>query len=358
MTECPKCLYRFASAQALRRHLALKVGCDAKLFQCEKCSRKFLNNSTCTRHEAKCTGQDKRLKPTLADAQRVAVERGGKCLTETEIENTRQMVRLQCRKGHEWDAVFKNLLYMGTWCPECSGRKQLTLKDAQQVAHDRGGSLLSEEYDNTYTRMSWKCGDADHKPWLATLNSVKNYGTWCPECYGNAKHTLADAVRLAGSRGGKCLPTQYVNAVEPMMWQCDKQDTHIWAASYHGIHNGTWCPYCKWKNEAECRDILEELLGESFPTIKKAPWLDGMDLDGWCAKLGLAFEYNGKQHYEYSPFFHRNGMEDLHAQQARDAKKEEMCNDTWLTLLTIPYHVDKEEYIADQLRLLGYMQPC
>lgn len=36
-------------------------------------------------------------------------------------------------------------------------------------------------------------------------------------------------------------------------------------------------------------------------------------------------EFNGKQHYEYSPIFHINGIEDFEKQELRDKNLRKLC---------------------------------
>lgn len=44
-----------------------------------------------------------------------------------------------------------------------------------------------------------------------------------------------------------------------------------------------------------------------------------MELDCYNEKLGIAVEYNGRQHYEYSPHFHHNDPMEFQEQRQRDS---------------------------------------
>ena len=46
-----------------------------------------------------------------------------------------------------------------------------------------------------------------------------------------------------------------------------------------------------------------------------------MELDMYNKEIGVACEYNGKQHYEYVPYFHRGGRLEFEAQVERDARE-------------------------------------
>lgn len=54
-----------------------------------------------------------------------------------------------------------------------------------------------------------------------------------------------------------------------------------------------------------------------------------------------AIEYNGRQHYEYTPFFHKNGHDDFEKQVRRDVLVEKWCIENGYKFLEIPYYLSK-----------------
>jgi len=116
----------------------------------------------------------------------------------------------------------------------------------------------------------------------------------------------------------------YVRSVFNLKWQCAKG--HTWEASFNNIKNcGQWCPSClSSRSEKECRTIFEDVLLEKFPT-KRPKFLKGLELNEYNPDLQIAFEYNGKQHYEHVEFFHKGKVSNFKAQLARDQKKYEIC---------------------------------
>lgn len=59
----------------------------------------------------------------------------------------------------------------------------------------------------------------------------------------------------------------------------------------------------------------------------------------------IFIEYNGIQHYQYTPFFHKGGEIDFEKQLYRDAMLRDYCNDNNIELLEIPYNLsDKGMY--------------
>ncbi|CAE6858636.1 hypothetical protein R75461_07860 [Paraburkholderia nemoris] len=50
-----------------------------------------------------------------------------------------------------------------------------------EVAHERGGRCLSEEYLGSKVKLVWQCG-LGHV-WASTPNTVVRLGHWCPNCF-------------------------------------------------------------------------------------------------------------------------------------------------------------------------------
>ena len=290
------------------------------------------------------------VKLTLKDCQDLAISKNGKCLSNEYINNRTKM-EWECEKGHKWSARLYNIK-LGKWCPSCAGVVKLTLKDCQDVAISKNGKCLSNEYKNIETKIEWEC-EKGHK-WSATMDSVKNTGTWCPNCAGNFKLTLKDCQDLAISKNGKCLSNEYINNRTKMEWECEKG--HKWFTSMTILRNlGCWCPTCSGnKSEELCREIFEDNLLEKFPK-KRPEWLHGLELDGYNEELNIAFEYNGIQHYEYNEHFHRGDVEIFEAQKERDRMKYRICREKKVNLVIIPYQYDYrnaeelEDYILNEL---------
>ena len=285
-----------------------------------------------------CAGKNKL---TLKECQFLAISRGGKCLS-TEYINTHTYMEWKCKEDHTWFAIFNSVKDCCTWCPTCAGYAKLTLQECQELAISKGGKCLSTEYINTQTYMEWKCKEESHPSWLANFKSVKHGNTWCAVCAGN-KLTLKECQDLAISKGGKCLSTEYINAHISMEWKCKEESHPSWLAIFKSVkHGNTWCPDCsKSRSEKLCREILEEYTGLSFTSIRPN-WLknsvsgNNLELDGFCEDLRLAFEYQGKQHYEYIHHFHRKEG-DFERQQDRDKLKLDLCKKHDIDVLIIPH---------------------
>merc|ERR1712226_996679 len=89
-------------------------------------------------------------------------------------------LRWQCAEGHQWEASLNSIKNGGSWCPTCAKlRSCLSIEVAKDIAAARGGICVSERYDNIFAHLLWRCSQGHE--WSANLNNVKQ-GTWCPYC--------------------------------------------------------------------------------------------------------------------------------------------------------------------------------
>ncbi len=114
------------------------------------------------------------------------------------------------------------------------------------------------------------------------------------------------------------------------------------------------------KGEEECRRAIEKLTGKAFPQSRPSflySAINGghnLELDCYCPELKLAIEYNGRQHYEFNPYFHKNKEAFLNTRY-RDDMKERLCRENGVRLIVVPYTVKITkiyDYIKDKLKLL------
>ena len=106
------------------------------------------------------------------------------------------------------------------------------------------------------------------------------------------------------------------------------------------------CPECskKYKYEQICYNILKKKLGindiERYHAVKCFdPILNKertLYIDLYSKSLNKAFEYDGPQHYDNTPWFH-NSLEEYKDQVRRDNLKEEYCKSNNIQFLRITY---------------------
>lgn len=92
----------------------------------------------------------------LARLQAAAARQGGVCLTEAYV-GANSRYRFRCVREHEWEARASHIL-AGTWCRICLTLSQrLTIEEAQRIALERGGQCLSTEYVRSREKLHWLC---------------------------------------------------------------------------------------------------------------------------------------------------------------------------------------------------------
>jgi len=154
--------------------------------------------------------------------------------------------------------------------------------------------------------------------------------------------TLGDIQALAEQRGGQCLSSAYLGHHTKHLWQCNQG--HQWKATTNSVNRGSWCPTCGTsRGEQLCRAVFEAIFGTPFPSCFP-DWIVNpktgrkLQLDGYAEEEQMAFEYQGKQHYQHVPRFHEGvSLEKL---QGRDALKAQRCVGEGVTLVVIPRFPD------------------
>ena len=297
---CPKCGYSRGGAARLGNNLAeagrIAEGHGGRCLATEtapantpipwRCSEghEWLASLSNVRRKTWCpqcykAGGRKLRSDNLGEAQKLADERGGRCL-ETENFRAKAKVRWECSKGHQWSTQMC-VVKRGSWCPTCSN---------EQMGVDR---IL----DN-----------------------------------------LARARDLAARKGWKCLETENFQANASIHWECE--NSHKWRTSLSNILAGAGCSQCTNKSEGFCSEVLHAIFpGHSFVKRRGIPWLPLSDkgrcleLDLYSEELSLALEYNGPQHYV--AFDYLGGQELLDRIQEHDRRKVDACVSEGVCLITI-----------------------
>lgn len=124
------------------------------------------------------------------------------------------------------------------------------------------------------------------------------------------------------------------------------------------------------KHEERCREIFQDLFGSKFKScrpdfLKNPATKKNLELDGYCPHIrtklgkGLAFEYDGKQHAEYVPHFHKKGAKEFVYQAKKDSFKDMKCKQEGILLIRIPHFIvfnDLERYIKNRCRQEGLLK--
>ena len=114
---------------------------------------------------------------------------------------------------------------------------------------------------------------------------------------------------------------------------------------------------CKKKHEHRCREILEDIyyphkFPSSRPNFLKNPSTGkNLEIDCYNHQLKIGLEYQGRQHTEYMPYFHRT-RQDFEYQLHKDKYKKMQCQRVGIKMIYVPHTVKYDDlftYIQSQL---------
>lgn len=121
----------------------------------------------------------------------------------------------------------------------------------------------------------------------------------------------------------------------------------------------------KSKKEGQMQYLLNKILPEAeyidngYYSFLPSPKDHPMQMDRYYPELKLAFEFNGKQHYQFNSYMH-SSKESFEYLKTCDALKAKLLKQRGIRLITIKYDKDitfgylvrrlKEEGLLDELR--------
>jgi hypothetical protein len=201
------------------------------------------------------------------------------------------------------------------------------------AAAKRGGKCFSTKFEGVKHKIKWSCGRDNHPPFLSTPDNVLNSNKWCPLCgeekKGRDYRPIEDVVNRVKERGGEIVSFQdeYKGYNTRVVIKCS--DGHTWPVTVHSLLGGSWCPKCiESVGETITRKIFEATFKASFPKTRpnflksnRGGWLE---LDGFNADIGIAFEYQGTYHSRPD-------------QIRRDNEKRELCKNQGIKVVEIEY---------------------
>lgn len=304
--------------------------------------------------------------------QKIAKSRDGECLSEDYVVmDGKRKLLFECKYGHQWYARPSDIKHKNSWCPGCwekrKGKHQLlTIEQMQDIALEKGGWCLSPEYFRQDHKLWWQCGEGHI--WDAVARNLIHNNAWCPYCRKgktgyNIKSTIEEIREIAESKKGKCLSETYIDDRTKLLFECEVG--HIFLARPHTIKKGHWCPVCSSGiSERACRIFFENIFNKKFPK-KRPKWLlsekgHRMELDGYCEELGLAFEYQGEQHYSDDFYKDKKRKLKLKVIQKRDKQKKMFCEKNHVALIAVPYYVQYDEmqdFIIEQCKKYDVQLP-
>ena len=327
--------------------------------KCNICNYNWENNWSLLKKQQGCTRCTKTKKYTISEIQSIVKNKQCKTI-ETEYINNNTMMKWECLVEtcrHVWKRKFVTITRPNNiGCPKCyyNDISLHKFEDVKKIAESKNLLCLTPIYKNAATIMKWKCKKCERE-WETSFESISKSIGGCVKCTFKETicHNIDYVKNFIKDKGIICLSNVYFNNREKLKFQCNVCD-NIWEATFHHIKDSlSGCPNCQsFRTERLCRELFQSFIGYNFPKAR-LPEMNRLELDGYCEELGVAFEYNGIQHYEHTEYFHTE--EEFKAQQERDKLKLELCEKNKILLITIPHEYDYkdpdrlEKYILNQL---------
>jgi hypothetical protein len=246
--------------------------------------------------------------------------------TEGDVRRTRQIIKhFIC--GYEYPVTFNHFKNNHRRCPNCAGLVPITKEQIETYLSEKGYRLTTYNGKGAQTKHTIEHISCGYQ-YPASWNKFKNQGARCPNCSYCIPITREQIETYLSEEGYRLIT--YNGNQYPMNFSHFKND-------------GNRClNCCRFRSEKMCTKIFENLLSHKFPKVRPN-FLQGLELDGYCQELKIAFEYNGIQHYEISPFIPYDTEEELNKRKERDQRKIELCNQQDIKLCVIPYTYNYQE---------------
>jgi len=210
--------------------------------------------------------------------------------------------------------------------------------EASLLAKQRDGKCLRfPKRAHDYGR--WKCATNDHPSWEATLVQIRGTknkkGSWCPHCAHTAKVGIKTQ-RMWATRFKGELVQAAQRVTFKAKWRCKEHGEFL--RSFNSMKNsGTFCPQCSTSlGERKCKAALEQLFRKKF-CKKRFNDLRGvggnpLEIDLYNEELRLGVEHHGTQHFIQKKFY---GINRFHKQQEHDRRRRQYCKSRGITLIEI-----------------------
>jgi len=284
--------------------------------------------------------------------------------SKTIYKNSKSKVIITCPDHGDFEITADKHVTQKSGCFKCGNlfKGQYCKKNTNEfieeakLIHGNKFDYSKVNYTNANTKVIIIC--SKHGEFEQTPSNHLNFD--CMKCAIETTHNLQrktteqfieDSQYLHGNKYDY-RKVEYINAHSKITLICERHGEFDIIPHYH-LSSLSGCPRCtNFVNENECILIIETLTGNKFNKCRPK-FLKGLELDGYNEELKVAIEYNGEQHYKIIDFFHRNGIYDLQKQMEKDKRKNEICKENGIHLITVPYYIeDKVTFIQEQLDLI------
>lgn len=249
------------------------------------------------------------------------------------------MRHIKC--GNEFLKNVHDIITKGSGCPFCNGTKPQKYNEQWVINNTPEPYQYLSGYEAMSTKCLFHCKKCD-SDFYQTPSRLINQHLYGCNCQSTKKWTHESFLNTLGK---ECLLEydvleQYQNTDTKLRFKHKVCGTEFELTPYKFIyrHNKKYCPICYY-NKSHGEILIDTYLTNinidyqrqfSFPDFPKRFF------DFYIPSLRLAIEFDGQQHYEFSPFFHRT-QEEFQKRQQIDVEKNQYCLNKDIMLLRIPY---------------------
>ena len=242
--------------------------------------------------------------------------------------NTNTKITITCPVHGDFEQIPANHLF-GANCSKCSKVHRPTTEEfinrAIQV-HGNKYDYSKVVYTTTVEKIKIIC--KIHGVFEQTPNGHLS-GRGCVKCSGKYTPTTEEFInRAIQVHGNKYDYSKviYLEAYDKITIICNKHGEFRQTPSAH-LNKKAGCPGC---NESKGEKIISSILEKNNIICKREYKIKELvekynkhfEYDFYLPEYNLLIEFHGIQHYEYIPYFHKKGKQDLLKQKKRDREKK------------------------------------
>lgn len=324
-----------------------------------------------------CRGKSKDFKKltSIEDVKERALEKFGNKfdLSEAVWNGSREKIKIICPDHGPFYTLPRQFLLNKYGCPKCNDKLLYTPEEYIEKCKE---THPNEDYDYSKTVYKYSTHPVTiicrkHGEFYPFASQFINEPSFCPKCaHDSLRLSKEEFVRRSIEVHGNYYnydKVNYINHATKVIITCPIHGDFEQAPVNH--LRGCGCPKCALENKVGSKgeQTIKQILDNhnikytfqfAFDCKKLARDSNIIIVDFALKYNGRIYfiEYNGKQHYQYIPFFHSGGIADFEKQQRRDQVLREFCElyKDKVSLLEISYEEPEENIESMILNFINY----